>query len=688
MATNLPPNFAQEVVASKLNIPTGFAFLPDGRILITEKAGVVRVYKRGTVLPAPLVDLRSRVNSFGDRGLMAIAVDPRFSENGFIYLYYAHEHGGDPSNPKTARLTRLRVEGDRASPQTEVVLVGTATGGSCNDLPAGSDCIPNDANHMGGSIRFGKNGTILLSTGDGGTSRTVNDNALRAQDLDSLAGKLLRVTPSGQGLASNPFWNGRAGANRSKVWAYGLRNPFRFTLRPGSGMPYVADVGWHDFEEISATRPGSNLGWPCYEAESRTAYEGKEICRDLYERGPGAVRFPLHAYSHSVGRSITGGVFYTANAFPPPYRGAYFFGDYVGEWIRVLRVDADDRLVAGSVETFATDTNGPVAIELGPDGSLYYLAVNSGELRRIVYTLNAPPSVSVAARPRQGRSPLTVRFSSAGTRDADGDALRFRWNFGDGTAASSVPNPRHTYKADGLYEARLRVTDARGAEATATLAIRVGRAPNVSIVAPASTFRYRIGQRVALAGKAVDPDDGELSGSRLSWRVIIRHCPGGVCHTHPLITATGAKASFVVPDHEEESFLRIFLTAVDRDGLSRTRSVEIRPAIVGTADGERLVGTELRDVFYASGGDDRIVGLGGDDDAFGGPGADVLVGGRGGDRLVGGPGRDVLRGGRDSDRILAGDGRRDLVDCGAGADRVVADARDRVSHTCESVKRV
>ena len=123
----------------------------------------------------------------------------------------------------------------------------------------------------------------------------------------------------------NPFWTGDRGENRSKVWAYGLRNPFPFELEPGGGG-WIGDVGWNRWEEVNVASRGANFGWPCYESRCRPPeYANEDVCRDLYARGRAAVRFPRLAYERG---SVTGGVFYSGDAFPRAYRGAHVFGDW------------------------------------------------------------------------------------------------------------------------------------------------------------------------------------------------------------------------------------------------------------------------------------------------------------------------------------------------------------------------
>jgi glucose/arabinose dehydrogenase len=382
----LPAGFRQEVVARDLTFPTDFAPLPDGRILVGEKHGVVRVVEDGRLLQTPFLDISSRVDNSIYRGLVALHVDPDFETNGYVYLLYTQRGRGSPGSPTSERLLRVTARGDEVLPGSERVLLGSAGAVSCFGLPVGSDCIPSEYDHVGGDIAFAVDGTLFVSTGDGGPDdkRPIQ---LRAQDPDFLSGKILHVTRDGLGVASNPFWNGDPGANRSKVWALGLRNPFRITLSPASGTPVVADVGQETFEEVDVAPRGANLGWPCYEGRARAPRFGAtSVCRSLYAKAS-AVQLPAVVYRHGApggGQSVTGGSFYTGTAFPAGYRGLYFYGDWEKGWLRTLRFDASDRLVHGP-DPFASGTAGPVAIRPGRDGALYYLAFNANELRRIVY---------------------------------------------------------------------------------------------------------------------------------------------------------------------------------------------------------------------------------------------------------------------------------------------------------------
>ncbi|HEX2045486.1 MAG TPA: PQQ-dependent sugar dehydrogenase [Gaiellaceae bacterium] len=378
--TVLPPGFTQDVLAGGLELPTSLALLPDRRVLVGEKAGTVRVVEDGRLRAEPFLDISDRVATFGYRGLLAIEADPNFARNGLLYvLYVSEEAGADEESPRTVRLSRFGSDGERADALDEEVVLGGDGRGSCNDLRGGSDCIPCDGDHCGGDVRFAPDGTLMVTTGDGWNgSSGFNANTLRAQRLDTLAGKLLRVTRDGKGVPSNPFWTGDARDNRSKVWAYGLRNPFRFDLEPDGDVAWIGDVGWNRWEEVNVSSRGANFGWPCYEGPERTPeYEEHETCRALHARGRSAVRFPRLAYERG---SVTGGVFYTGDAFPPAYRNAYVFGDWSRSWLRVLPEGARE-----SRGQFATRTAGPVELAVAADGALLYVAANAGELRRIVH---------------------------------------------------------------------------------------------------------------------------------------------------------------------------------------------------------------------------------------------------------------------------------------------------------------
>jgi glucose/arabinose dehydrogenase len=278
------------------------------------------------------------------------------------------------------------VLGEDASAGQERVLLGAeaSAADACTALPPTADCIPSPGDHIGADIVFASDGTLFVGTGDGGGKERVEETAFRAQDVEALGGKILRITRDGRGVASNPFYDGDPTSNRSKVWALGLRNPFRLTLAPGADLPVVADVGWITQDEITVAPAGSNLGWPCFEGDERTPrYEETERCVEMYGRADD-VQPPVLAVPHSGSSSVTGGVFYTGRGYPEEYR-SYFYANWTRNEILHARINASRGELEAKPSTFARGAGGPVAFRLGPDGLLYFLSLNYGELYRVSY---------------------------------------------------------------------------------------------------------------------------------------------------------------------------------------------------------------------------------------------------------------------------------------------------------------
>jgi glucose/arabinose dehydrogenase/endonuclease YncB( thermonuclease family) len=583
----LPASFTQDtLLSSGLTEPTNFAFLPDGRILIAQKHGVVLVYKNGALLPTPFIDISDRVNDYFDHGLIGIAVDPNFATNNYVYLLYTYENDiNQYSGSKTGRLARYTANGDTASPASEFVVLGHWVGPSCEGFPAGYDCLPSDnLSHSVGTMQFAPDGSMYVTSGDGASYSVVDPLALRAQNLSSLGGKIMHIDPAtGNGFATNPFYSGDVTANQSKIWDYGLRNPFRFALRPTTNVPYIGQVGWNTWEDLYVGKPGKNFGWPCYEGNFvQDGYSAYAQCQSLYSAGTRTA--PTLSYAHYGGSTaIVAGFFYTGNNFPASYLNRFFYSDYGHGWINSLQVDTNDNLVANSVTTFLTEPNGtsPTALKQGPDGYLYYVTIVPGEFRRIRYIdPNSPPTVVVTSDVTNGLLPLTVNFSSAGTLDPNGRPLTYAWTFGDG-GTSTQANPSHTYTTAGTFTAKLTATNNVPTSNSAQVDITAGsRPPTAHITAPASSLLYKVGDTIDFSGSGADYNGSPIPASGLSWTIIAHHCPQGSCHTHFLETATGASGSVVVPDHGDNVYLELQLTATNSAGLSDTDSVSVNPQLV------------------------------------------------------------------------------------------------------------
>jgi hypothetical protein len=390
-----------------------------------------------------------------------------------------------------------------ATGSTKQVLLGSVTGSpaqpSCESQPTTADCIPSDEDsHSIGALKFGPDGKLYAVFGDGASYKTVDARALRSQDKGRLSGKIVRVDPnSGQGLSDNPFWTGNANDTASKVWAYGFRNAFRFNFKPGTNTIFNGDVGWDTWEEINVINAGYNMGWPCYEGiDPQPGYAAYAQCQALYSAGTS--RPPLEQYEHPPDSAVVGGAFTGVNGYKTAFQNTYFWGDYARDQIGILKVDASNNLIPGSFDVFTSTADGPVQIEIGPDGDVWYLSINTGEIRRIHYIGdNRPPVAEANATPIAGLAPLTVNFSSAGSNDPDaGQTITYQWNFGDGSALSTQANPSHQYTVNGTYQATLTVTDNLGLSDVDIVPIQVGNTPpTATITAPTAGFHYDIGRR-------------------------------------------------------------------------------------------------------------------------------------------------------------------------------------------------
>lgn len=343
-ATTLLPDFVETTfVGSGLSRPTAMAFAPDGRLFVTEQAGALRVIKEGALLPDPAITLDVIDN--GERGLLGVAFDPDFATNQHIYLYYTNP------DPLRNHISRFTMNGDVVQAGSEQPLL------QLENLTA--------VNHNGGAIHFGKDNRLYIAVGENATTSN-------SQTLNNKLGKILRINRDGSIPNDNPFYNQASGTNRA-IWALGLRNPFTFGVQPGSGIIYINDVGQDKFEEVNLGVRGGNYGWPLTEGVTNDP------------------RFisPLYTYSHNEEGicSIAGGAFYNppVRQYPPEYTGDYFFGDYCGDWIRVM--DAP----TGNVVEFAAGLDERlVDIQVGPDGAVYYVARNEnlddGVVKRFDYT--------------------------------------------------------------------------------------------------------------------------------------------------------------------------------------------------------------------------------------------------------------------------------------------------------------
>lgn len=585
LPTAVPTGFRDTLAIGGLSRPTAMAFAPDGRVFIGEKSGIVKVFDSLSDPTATVfADLRAQTHDFWDRGLLGLAVDPRFPARPYVYAHYTHDavpggtapRWGDTCPTPPGATDKGCVVTSRLSKLTAGV-GGTATA----EQPLITDWCQQFPSHSAGGLAFGPDGALYAGGGDGAsfnftdygqvgnpcadppypgaslTTPTARGGALRAQSLRrpagepaSLDGTIIRVDPdNGAGLPDNPF-AGSADANARRVTAYGMRNPFRFAFRPGTSELWAADVGWTNWEEIdripdARDATAENFGWPCDEGPGpQGGYDdaGLALCESLYAGGGQTA--PYYTYNHSAkvvaddpcptgGSSISGIAFESSSDYPSDYDGALFFADSSRGCIWAMRTTAG-RPDPAKLVPFVTGANVPVQVVTGPGGDLFYLALGAGELRRVSYRGDA-------------------RTAPAAVVTASGDSNATR--VGAPVADDPVP----------------------------------------VIDDPTAALRWVVGQQVPFSGHATDQQDGPLPASALSWRLSIQHCStGGSCHEHVVQDYPGVSSgSFVAPDHGHPSHLVLTLTATDSSGRAASTEVRLDPRTVDLAFSSRPSGLRL-----------------------------------------------------------------------------------------------
>jgi hypothetical protein len=345
-------------VVSGLSSPVYLTAPPgDARLFVVEQPGRIRVVRNGQLLTAPFLDLSARVLAGGERGLLSMAFDPQYATNGFFFVYYTSQPNGDIVVERYGGTVGADVASATATP---VITIAHST----------------FANHNGGLVTFGPDGMLYLGTGDGGGGGDPNGNG---QNQSALLGKLLRLdvrTLPYTIPTTNPF-AGQVG-KRGEIWAYGLRNPWRFAFDPASSpaMLYIADVGQNRYEELDiapSTSAGLNYGWNVM--EGLHCYPSGDACSRA------GLQLPAIEYDHSSGScSITGGFVYRGTAVPEA-RGQYFYSDYCSGFLASMSGSA----AAGFITRTWSVPNVGNVLSFGEDavGELYVLSGN-GTVYRLV----------------------------------------------------------------------------------------------------------------------------------------------------------------------------------------------------------------------------------------------------------------------------------------------------------------
>jgi len=416
----VPKGFTDTAVFTQLPEATVLQFADDGRVYVGEKNG--RIYGFDSVsdpTPTLVKDLSKNVYDWADRGLLGMALDPGFTTgNPYVYVLYTLDApiGGTPpvyhdgcSNGDQdqwclagARVSRFKLNGDGTGGPEQVLIEDW-----CQQFPS----------HSIGTLAFGPDGALYVGGGDGGSYQQVDygqlygnpcgdpaneGGALRSQDdrttgdPTGMNGAILRVDPAtGNAEPDNPLV-GNGDPTDDRIIAYGLRNPYRFVVKPGTDRIIVGEVGWNRYEEIDKIRSAGDatvedFGWPCYEgfgAEPEYQAANLPICAALYA-DPGAVTAPNLALGHGTGcrhsNVLSGMAFYPGGSYPAKYAGALFMADVYDQCVWWMRAGPSGDPKTSTLKVFAT---GPAAVDLkvGPGGDIFYVDWYLGEVHRISYT--------------------------------------------------------------------------------------------------------------------------------------------------------------------------------------------------------------------------------------------------------------------------------------------------------------
>jgi glucose/arabinose dehydrogenase len=314
--TNGTLRLGLQALSVTVTAPTFLTAPPgDARLFVLERAGIIRLIKNGTLVTTPVLDISGRVSTDGERGLLSMAFDPQFATNGFFYVYFTERNTG------SVLVERFQIPSTTPDVATNAPLrILTVSHSSFN-------------NHNGGHLAFGTDGFLYVSIGDGGGA---GDPANNGQNLNTLLGKMLRLDVANASLSEPyaiPFGNPFAGQSgrRAEIWAYGLRNPWRYGFDTSRGLLYIADVGQDTREEVdvaATTAAGLNYGWNIMEG---TACFTSASCQMQ------GLILPVLEYLHGTNIcSIIGGFVYRGSAIPE-LRGRFFYSDLCGGFLRSFR---------------------------------------------------------------------------------------------------------------------------------------------------------------------------------------------------------------------------------------------------------------------------------------------------------------------------------------------------------------
>lgn len=571
--------FTKNILLEKLDEPTELVVLDDHRVLFTERKGKIKLYdpkKPNTYKEIATIPVYFKQ----EYGLMGINIDPNFKQNKWVYLYYSPVSSEADTSQRLVRM-KYDTERDSLLLSTEQILLRVPvkrtdcchTGGSIAwdkqgnlYLSTGDDINP-----------FASEGYGPM---DGRPGRAGWDGRASSSNTNDYRGKILRIKPredSGYDIpAGNLFPVGTAKA-LPEIYIMGTRNPYRIAIDQHTDFLYWGEVGpdagndsptrgprGHD--EVNQARKAGYYGYPLFVADNRaynrydfeTKQSGEKFDplkpindsphnTGLTELPPAQKAFIYYPYADSpefgpiVGKggrnAMAGPVYYYDDypendvKFPRHYDGKFFAYEWIRDWIHPVTMTKDGNFV--SMETFMPSTkfSHPIDMQFAVDGSLYVLEYGNtwfaqnddSRLSRITYNAgNRKPVAMASITKKAGATPMKAQFSSKGTVDYDGNALKYEWTFGKGLPKSTLPNPTFTYTKPGIYTATLKVTDAKGNVSSSNVEVKVGNEPpKVEVAVTGNKSFYWDNKPVGYEVKVADKEDGSLLNKKINPEDVI-----------------------------------------------------------------------------------------------------------------------------------------------------------------------
>lgn len=641
-----------DTVLSGFFLPTNVEFASNGRVWVSQKDGEIFTFDTiDDSTPTLAADISSQVRSWGDHGILGLAIDPQFPARPYIYVAHATDPTGKwgdgcPSPPGSgvdgcvggARVVRLTLGVD-----------GVATGEQ-RTLAENRWCYQYSS-HAVGDLTFLPDGTLLSSSGEGGfwadtdygqkggtwgsppnftpknpcgdptgnvpgPSPTQGEGgAFRAQDLltpgdpQGWNGAIVRLDPdTGAPAPGNPLIGG-ATADDDHIIAHGLRNPYRYTVDPNTGDVLVADVGWGDYEEIDRLDPSGttvpNFGWPCEEGPyNQVAYSSlrNHMC-DLARSPSSPTRLtgPWAAFWHGGhGAALSGISVVTSGRYDPRFDGQIVFSDYVEQAVYAMPQGSRDH---GNPAEATMVAEGVVSSELqrAPDGYIYVVDVESGTISRL-QERSELAIASIDASAIDGPVPLSVTLDGSGSNNPTSDPLDYSWDLdGDGQYDDATgPSAATTFTSASNATVGLRVQASNGSVDTDSVTVYPGNTPPAVDATITSPMPWTAGRAIDFTVSGTDAEDGVLGAPSLSWTTQLQHCyHGDDCHLHPLGDGTGSTGSVEGPGHEYPSYVLLTYSAVDSRGETTTVSEQLQPAVAtlqvtsGPAQAQVVVGSTI-----------------------------------------------------------------------------------------------